>query len=100
MASPNKSTQPKAPNPQLGYPILEKLIETEDFSIVNKSFTSCYDTLEKMLKAKSGGLKKQKAIREALKAYDLTVDLIRELLKTKYQIIKQKSAEKAGAQKK
>ncbi len=79
----------KGSNTLIGYPIIEKLIQTEDFSKVNESVSSCYDTLEKMLKNKTGGLKKQKGIRSALKAYDLTIDLIRELLKTKYELIRQ-----------
>lgn len=71
----------------LGYPVIEKLIESEDFKTVNQSISNSYDTLERMLKNKAGGLKKQKAIRQALKAFDLTIDLIRTLLKTKYDMI-------------
>lgn len=84
----------------LGYPTIEKLIETENFSKVNQTVSACYDKLEKMLKGKSGGLSRQKAIRSALKAYDLTIDLLRDLLKIKYDIIKKKEAEiKAGKKK-
>ncbi len=103
MAAASKSNHQGNPqkNPQkLGYPIIEKLIETEDFSKVNETVSACYDVLEKMLKSKSGGLKKQKAIRSALKAYDLTIDLIRELLKTKYELIRQHKAGIVGGQKK
>ena len=68
----------------LGYPIMEKLLETEDFSKINKTMTASYETLERLLKGKSGGLQKQKKVRQALKAYDLTLDLLQELLKAKY----------------
>ncbi|MBI4412426.1 MAG: hypothetical protein HY541_08085 [Deltaproteobacteria bacterium] len=84
----------------LGYPTIEKLIETEDFSKVNQTVSACYDKLEKMLKGKSGGLSRQKGVRAALKAYDLTIDLLRDLLKIKYDIIKQKQAEAGGSKKK
>ncbi len=78
----------------LGYPVIEKLIDTEDFSKVNQTVSACYDLLERMLKNKTGGLKKQKAIRASLKAYDLTIDLIRELLKTKYELVKKRQETK------
>lgn len=74
-------------HPLLGYPIIEKLLDSEDFSKVNKTMLACYDTLERMLKNKTGGLKKQQMIRQALKSYDLTIDLIKELLKIKYQLL-------------
>ena len=78
----------------LGYPVIEKLIDTEDFAKVNQTISTSYDLLERMLKGKSGGLKKQKMIRQALKAYDLTIDLIRILLKTKYEMIEKNKNQK------
>jgi len=87
---------PATTNQRLGYPLMESLIESEDFSKVNTSMSGCYDILERQLKQKSGGLSKQKKIRQALKAYDLTIDLIRFLLKTKYELIQKNE----GAQKK
>lgn len=83
----------------VGYPIIEKLIETEDFIKVNKTISASYDALERMQKQKSGGLKKQKTIRQALKAYDLTIDLIRDLLKTKHEMQRLQKEKKAGPQK-
>ena len=67
---------------------MEKLIETEQFEKVNKSFAGCYGILERMLKNKAGGLKKQKEVRSAIQAYDLTVQLVKELLKFKQQLAK------------
>lgn len=96
------STPPVVPAslPSPGYPTIEKLIETEDFSQVNQSVSACYDTLERMLKSKTGGLKRQKMVRQALKAYDLTIDLIRDLLKIKYDMVaKNKAGKPAGAKK-
>ncbi len=83
----------------LGYPLIEKLIESEDFTKVNLSMSQSYDTLERMLKQK-GGLKKQKALRQAIKAYDLTIDLIRFLLKTKYELFEKTKPAASGKQKK
>lgn len=71
----------------IGFPLIEKIIETEDFSQIKGSMATCYESLERQLKDKTGGLKKQKSIRQALKAYDLTMDLIRDLLKTKQELI-------------
>lgn len=78
----------------IGYPILEKLIDSEDFSKVNPSMTSCYAQLERMGKNKTGGLSRQKKIHQILKAFDLTVDLIRVLLKTKYEMIEKNKIDK------
>lgn len=75
----------------LGYPHIEKLLENEDFSQVNASFSQAYQKLEKMLNDRSLGLKAQKKAQMALKAYELTVDLIKELLKVKYEMAKKKA---------
>lgn len=92
--STSTSKVPSSKPGNIGYPIIEKLIETEDFSKVNQTVSACYDLLERMLKNKAGGLKKQKAIRAGLRAYDLTIDLIRELLKTKYELVKKRQETK------
>ncbi|MBX7149077.1 hypothetical protein K1X76_08315 [bacterium] len=88
--------------PAMRYPAIEKLIETEAFEPVNRSFTTTYEMLERFLKDKSGGLKKQGQIRQALKAYDLTTDLIKELLKVKQELLKNQkdSPDKKSPQKK
>lgn len=85
---PNPEQRPPPKRALLGYPLIEKLIETEDFSKIQSSFSTCYEALERMLKKKVGGLKKQGQIRQAIKAYDLTIDLLRLLLKTKYEMVK------------
>ncbi|MDX1387177.1 MAG: hypothetical protein R3257_06270 [bacterium] len=69
-----------------GYPRIEKLVETEKFDEVNASFGKAYDELQQIAKAKSG-LGKGKAAKKALKAYELTMDLFKELLRLKYQMI-------------
>ncbi len=81
----DKQASKKSSTEKLGYPIMEGLIETEDFTKVNATMSACYDLLERQLKQK-GGLAKQKKIRQSLQAYDLTIDLIRFLLKMKYDM--------------
>ena len=69
-----------------GYPRIEKLIETEDFDAVNKSFAVSFEELQKIAKQKSG-LGKGKAAKKAMRSYELTMDLFKELLKLKYQMM-------------
>jgi hypothetical protein len=53
---------------------------------VNESFGKAYEELQKVSKAKSG-LGKGKSAKKAMKAYELTMDLFKNLLKLKYQMI-------------
>ena len=69
-----------------GYPRIEKLIETEKFDEVNKSFGVSYEELKAISKKKTG-LGPGKAATKAMKAYELATDLFKELLKLKYQIL-------------
>lgn len=77
-----------------GYPRIEKLIETEDFDKINASFEKAYQELEQIAKAKDG-LGKGKAAKKAMRAYELTMELFKELLKLKYQMI-EAAKEQAG----
>ncbi|MGH7830578.1 MAG: hypothetical protein ACREP8_10420 [Candidatus Binatia bacterium] len=86
----------KADSPTTGYPRMEKLIESEDFDAVNKSFGAAYQELQKIAKQKSG-LGKGKSAKKAMRAYEMVMDLFKELLKLKYQMldaIKQQSESK------
>jgi hypothetical protein len=69
-----------------GYPRIEKLIESENFDAVNKSFGASFEELQKISKQKSG-LGKGKSAKKAMRAYELTMDLFKELLKIKYQML-------------
>ena len=51
-----------------GYPRIEKLVETEDFDAVNKSFATSFEELEKISKQKSG-LGKGKSAKKAMRSY-------------------------------
>lgn len=79
-----------------GYPRIERLIETEEFDPVNKSFATTYGELEKLARQKAG-LGKSKQAKKAMKAYELVMNLLKELLKLKYQMVealKQQEAQK------
>lgn len=93
MTSLQKSPQPNVQKPSLGYPHIEELLEKEDFERLNKSFFDAYERLEKIMKDRSAGLKKQKGAQKAMKAYEMTTELLNELLQIKYQIIKLREGE-------
>jgi len=79
-----------------GYPRIERLIETEDFDPVNKSFAATYGELEKVARQKAG-LGRAKQAKKAMKSYELVMNLLKELLKLKYQMaeaVKQQEAQK------
>jgi len=79
-----------------GYPRIERLIDTEEFDPINKSFAAAYGELEKVARQKAG-LGKAKMAKKAMRAYELVMDILKELLKLKYQMIeamKQQEAQK------
>ncbi len=67
------------------FPSIEALLECEDFSKVNKNFAEVHEALEKINRSR-GGLGKSTDVRKALKAIERVMDLLRELLKIKYQM--------------
>ncbi len=77
----------QAEKTSLGYDHIEKLIETENFTNLNKSFAEAYHKLELMFGDVAGGVKKQKEAEKAMKAYELTTDLLNYLLAVKKQVI-------------
>lgn len=68
------------------FPQIERLIETEDFSKINASFKAAYSSLEKIGRG-GGGMGKSKDARKAMKAIERIMDLLRDLLKIKYQLV-------------
>lgn len=78
--------QPDRPKgPTAGYPEIECLIDSEDFSEINVKFKEAYDKLEELSRHKRG-LKKSREAKKAMKALDLVMDLFRELLTIKYRL--------------
>ncbi len=68
------------------FPSIERLIETEDFDGINKSFTASYEALEKISKG-SGGLGRSREARKAMRAIERVMDLLRDLLRLKHQTV-------------
>lgn len=74
-------------NPGSQFPEIEKLLETEDFEPINRSFRAAYEKLDKMSKGRGGLGKasKSEGARKAMKAIERVMDLFRYLLKMKYE---------------
>ena len=70
---------------QSGYPAVEKLIDTEDFTELNTTFEVAYGELMELSKRKKG-LKTQRDAKRAMRSLELTMELLRELLAIKYRI--------------
>lgn len=87
------SSKNESSNPALGYPRIENLIDTEDFDPVNKSFATAYGELEKIARQKAG-LGKSKQAKKVMQAYELVMNLLKELLKLKYQMMEAYKQEK------
>lgn len=79
-----------------GYPMIEKLLDSENFETVNKSFAEAYQNLEKKAQDKSLGLAGRKKVKQAMQAYELTVELIRQLVGLKYEMMKAQKASGAA----
>jgi len=75
----------KGPVLTAGYPAVEKLIETEDFSEINAIFEKAYKDLSEVARVKRG-LKKSRDAKKAMKSIELVMALFKELLEIKYRI--------------
>lgn len=67
------------------FPSIEKLLASEDFTPVNKSFSAIYKALETVSRGR-GGMGKTAEARKAMKAIERVMDLLRDLLKLKYDM--------------
>ncbi|MBI2066618.1 MAG: hypothetical protein HYW02_07595 [Deltaproteobacteria bacterium] len=70
--------------PEAKYPEITRLLETEDFEKVNKDFAKTYGELEKLSKSK--GMKKAADAVKGMKAIEKAIDLLKNLLKRKYEM--------------
>jgi hypothetical protein len=76
---------------QTGYPAVEKLIDTENFDVVNGAFEDAYAALAEISKKKKG-MKTQRDVKRAMKSLELTMDLFRELLSIKFRLQEEAAA--------
>lgn len=67
------------------YPEVETLIDSEDFSEVNKVFSQAYAQLAEIAEKKSGFGKSRDA-KKIMQALELSMELFRELLEIKYNL--------------
>lgn len=77
---------------QAGYPAVERLIDSEDFGEINAAFETAYGTLMDIEKKKKG-LKAKRDAKKAMRALELTSDLLRELLAIKYHLQEEAKAQ-------
>lgn len=63
-------------------------MEQDDFSELNKTFMSAYEQLEEIIKGKTDAQRKKNA-QKAMVAMEHTMNLLREFLKVKEEMIKQ-----------
>lgn len=98
MAAHPKSSKTESAQ-QSQYPLIEKVIETEDFGEYSTSFNENYEALERLTSQKNLGVSKQNKARKIMKAYDLTVDLIRELLALKQDMVQKQAGSEAEEKK-
>ena len=82
--------------PDVGYPRIERLLDTEEFEPVNQTFAKSYEELEKVARQKAG-LGKAKQAKKCMRAFELTTELFKELLKLKYQMVE--AGQQAGKKK-
>jgi hypothetical protein len=68
-----------------GYPLIERLIDTENFDGVNSAFEGAYNSLMEQARTKRG-LKKSRDAKKAMYAIELVMSLFKELLEIKYKI--------------
>lgn len=69
----------------LGYPHVEKLIDSEDFDRVNADFKKAYNELERQASDK-GGMKTRKESKKGMHAIEKVSELLKELLQIKYRL--------------
>lgn len=72
-------------NFSMGYPNVEKLIDTEDFGELNQTFESIYKELDE-ISNKNKGLRTSREARKVMKAVEQITDLLKELLAVKYKL--------------
>lgn len=70
---------------QAGYPNVEKLIDTEDFDAINLAFENAYAELYEVSRHKKG-FRAKSDTKKVMRAMELTMDLLRELLAIKYRL--------------
>jgi hypothetical protein len=94
MANKGMRQGPRRPTTQqkgatsLGYPTIEGLLESEDFSALHDGFESVKKQAEEIMNAPTQSARNKKRARTALDAFDRGLDLLKELLEIKEKMLK------------
>jgi hypothetical protein len=75
----------------LGYPTIEELLETEDFTKLHDGYEGVKKQAEEIMGAPTQPARSKRRARLALEAYDRGLDLLKELLEIKEQMLKGKT---------
>ncbi len=70
----------------LGYPTIEGLLETEDFSKLEEGFEDIQSQVAGIISEKTASARTKRRAKLALGAFETALDLIKELLEIKEQI--------------
>lgn len=77
---------PKGKLLSAGYPAVEDLIDSENFSAVNATFEKAYQELEATARHKGGIGRKSGDAKKAMKSIEIVMELLKELLAIKYRL--------------
>ena len=80
------------------YPAIEKLVDSEDFEALNASYGKAYDELEKLAKEK--GVGGSRDAKKAMRALERVMDLLKYLLRLKYELLAAQQGGEKSPQKK
>ncbi len=86
-------TTPQAAPQSYGYPAVEALIDSENFEPINQSFAKAYGALNDVVKKKKG-MKTVAEAKQAMRAIDRVVELFKELLSIKYELLREQGEKK------
>ncbi len=75
-------------NSQTGYPLIEKLIDSEDFDDINAAFEVGYHELYAISSQKKG-FRTKRDVKRAMRSLELCMELFSELLAIKYELQKE-----------
>jgi len=82
------TAQTKGAATSLGYTTIEGLLETEDFSRLHDGYEAIRKQAEEIMNSPTQSARQKKRARASLEAFDRGLDLLKELLEIKSQMMK------------
>ena len=80
--------QQKSASTSLGYTMVEGLLETEDFNKIHDGYENIKKQAEEIVESPTQSARNKKRARVAVEAYERALDLLKELLEIKAQMLK------------